>query len=632
MNETPFGGSFAGDVPMMIARLLVAMSALIAGSSLAFADEPKTPPARSLEELDRRLGKALTDAHIPGASVAIIQDDKVVFSKGYGLADVAAKTAVTPDTVFRAGSISKSIVGIAVMMLVEEGKLDLNAKLADLAPEIHFDNPWEATDPVRVVNLLEHTTGFNDISFHHYMIAGDVPLSQAVQLYGPYRSRWKPGTFAQYSNAPPVIAGYLVEKASGMRWADFTRTRIFEPLGMTSAHWTLAPEIADRMSKSYSGPNATIEEPYVDIVGKPAGSLDITPSDLAKLALFLINRGSVNGKQLLKPESVARIETTTSTLGSQHGLTAGYGLGNYAMPGEKAVFRGHNGGIDGFGATYFYNAEHKAGAVLMVNSAQGGADTLQEAIMGYLERDWPPAVVAELKPRAAEIEGLAGYYQTLTPRQAVLAPLEHIFSWTPVEVKNGAIWINGTQRRAVGPLLFQKQELAVPNVVFVETQDGPRLITMLGADRRVPMYEVAAKALGAILYVALLAFSLIYALVWIVGLLRGRLGGRGGVLVRLLPTLALVAPALLLGILFTALSDNSSGSITTLGTPSVTAQSIMYLSYAIPVLAVLSGLVTLAAGGAPRWVRGFAFLSTAVTLAIVAFLWPYGWIGLQTWA
>src|SRR6185503_13100016 len=336
-------------------------------------------------------------------SVTIIEDGKVVFSKGYGVADVAAKTAVNTDTVFRAGSISKSIVGIAVMMLVEEGKLDLNAKLADLAPDIRFDNPWEATDPVRLVHMLEHTTGFNDIGFHHYPLAGDVPLAQAVQMYGPYRSRWKPGTYAQYSNAPPVIVGYLVEKASGMRWADFTRTRIFEPLGMTSAHWTLTPDIARRMSKSYSGANASNEEPYVDIVGKPAGSLDVTPSDLAKLALFLINRGNVNGMQLLKPESVARIETTTTTIASQHGLTTGYGLGNFGRAGEKAVFRGHDGGIDGFVSSYIYNAEHKAGAVMMVNSGQDGVEQAMNAVMAYLERDWPKPAVAEVKPSAAEL-------------------------------------------------------------------------------------------------------------------------------------------------------------------------------------------------------------------------------------
>src|SRR6185503_20059012 len=185
MSNTPFGVSLAGDVQMMIARLLVAMSVLIAGSGVAFADDPKPLPPKSVDELDQRIAKAISDSHVPGGSVAIVEGGKVVFSKAYGVSDTKTKTPVTPATLFRAGSISKSIVGIAVMMIVEEGKLDLNAKLADLAPDIRFDNPWEATDPVRIVHLLEHTTGFNDISFHHYALQGDLPLSQAVQLYGP---------------------------------------------------------------------------------------------------------------------------------------------------------------------------------------------------------------------------------------------------------------------------------------------------------------------------------------------------------------------------------------------------------------------------------------------------------------
>ena len=172
MSDTPFGGSLAGDVQMIV-RFWIAMSALIAACGVVYADEPKTPPAKSLEELDQRLGKIFVDAQVPGASVAVVENGKVVMTKAYGLADVAARTPATPDTVFRAGSISKSMVGVAVMMLVEEGKLDLNAKLSDLAPEIHFANPWEATDPVRLVHLLEHTTGFNDIGFRHYPLQGE---------------------------------------------------------------------------------------------------------------------------------------------------------------------------------------------------------------------------------------------------------------------------------------------------------------------------------------------------------------------------------------------------------------------------------------------------------------------------
>ena len=288
-------------------------SLLLTMSLVAWAvqaeDAPKPAPAASLAELDQRLAEVFRTENVPGATVAIVENDAVVFTKAYGLADVARQAPATPDTVFRAGSISKSIVGIAVMMLVEEGKLDLDAKLAELAPEIRFRNAWEASDPVRVAHLMEHTTGFDDLRFSQYLIDGaGMSLREAIEVYGPYESRWRPGTWVAYCNTGPVIAGYLVEKASGLSWAEFTRTRIFEPLGMESAHWDRAPSIIDRLARSYQTDGVT-PEPYVDIPGKPAGALNVTAGDLAKLARLFIGRGTVDGVTLLRPESVARIET-----------------------------------------------------------------------------------------------------------------------------------------------------------------------------------------------------------------------------------------------------------------------------------------------------------------------------------
>ena len=257
---------------MQVRALFICILALIFSGAAALAADEKKPVAQSVIELDRMLAEKFSELNIPGASVAVLENNQVVLAKGYGFADVAKKSPVTAETLFRAGSISKSFVGVAVMMLVEEGKLDLNAKLSDLAPEIKFTNIWEGTDPVRLAHLMEHTTGFDDIRFSQYLLDGkNMPLRKAIELYGPYQSRWKPGTYVSYSNAPPVIAGYIVEKASGLSWAEFTRQRIFEPLGMASAHWDPAPQIVGRLSKSYK-PDGVTEEPYFDIPGKPAGS------------------------------------------------------------------------------------------------------------------------------------------------------------------------------------------------------------------------------------------------------------------------------------------------------------------------------------------------------------------------
>src|ERR1700733_5279904 len=143
-------------------RFLGLFAATLFIASPALGGDAK-PPA-SIQQLDRQLGDAFRQGKIPGASGAIVENGKITLAKGYGYADVAKRIPATADTPFRAGSISKSFTSIAIMTLVEQHKLSLDDKLTDFAPEVHFVNPWEATNPVRLANLLEHTTGWPDIS------------------------------------------------------------------------------------------------------------------------------------------------------------------------------------------------------------------------------------------------------------------------------------------------------------------------------------------------------------------------------------------------------------------------------------------------------------------------------------
>jgi len=595
------------------------------------ADEKPVPP-KTLDELDRRVGETFAKLKIPGASIAVIENNQVVLTKAYGFADVGARKQATPETVFRAGSISKNFVGVAVMMLVEEGKLDLNAKLSDLAPEIKFVNPWEATDPVRLSHLMEHTTGFDDIRFSQYLLDGkDMPLKQAIDLYGPYVSRWKPGTYPAYSNAPPVIAAYIVEKASGQSWADFTRTRIFEPLGMASAHWVRTPGIEARLSKSYRNDGVT-EEPYVDIPGKPAGSLNVTPGDLAKFALMMIGRGTYNGKTLLKPESVDRIETPQSTLAVRSGLKLGYGLGNLALPREKGVFHGHDGGIDGFLSTYLYEPAKGSGLVAMVNIPKGEALQVMELIVSYLERDWPKPAPTPVPQDAQALAKLAGIYKQAAPRIQMLAPLEEFLGTQNVRVENGKLLIEGVERIPVGPLVFQRTDRAGPTAVFVPTASGADMLTATGARHQVSQVEIVAKGAFVVLYALSLAVSLLYFIVWFVSLFLGRLAERGGLLVRAIPLLTILALPAFLMTLLTALGDESWESLITLGTPSAMAMTIYGLSLSVPILGAFSLFEGLAARyETPILPRTLALLNGALALIAATYLWQFGWVGLKTW-
>ena len=595
----------------------------------AQAAEPEKPkPAASLEELDKRLAAEFAKGKVPGASVTIVEGGQIVLSKGYGFADLKTKKPVTPETVFRAGSISKSFTGIAVMMLVEEGKLNLDAKLADLMPELKYDNPWEKTDPVRLVHLLEHTTGFDDITFRHYLLEGkDVPLSDAVDKYGPYKSRWKPGTMTSYCNAGPVIAGRIIEKVSGQKFQDFIASRLTGPLGMESAYWTREPQISDRLSKSYSDGGAK-EEPFVEILARPSGSLNVTSKDLAKLPLLMLGRGTLDGRTYLSTASVERIERPESNDGARAGLKYGYGLGNMIYAGRKGLFFGHDGGIDGFVSKYEYAPGQGAGFVVMANLGASEAFAAGDEIRSYLERNFPEPKTVAVPLAPAELERLTGFYQSITPRQQKLAVLESIFGWQTARAKGGELEFNDTKRTHVGNNIFQKIDKAAPNIVFAPKGDDVLMFTAVGADRKVPLPELVGKAALAAVYALALVVSALYMLIWIPSAFFGRLGERGGVTIRLLPWLAMLSTVSLAGLFIYLVSAND---LELVGKPSSLGWALYGLSIAVPVLGGLSLVRSAMGSGANVIVRGFAWLNSLAVLGFAGYLYAYGWIGMKLW-
>ena len=170
-------------------------------------------------------------------SVAIVRRDGQDWVAGLGKADVADDRAATAETRFRIGSTSKGFVSLAVLMLVEQGKLSLEDSVHKLAPEVWFENRWEASDPVRIVHLLEHTTGWDDLHLREYAKdSTTMSLLEAFDYDHHSRiSRWPPGTRMAYCNSGPSVAAYIVEKVTGKRFEDYVRENLFVPIGMQTA-------------------------------------------------------------------------------------------------------------------------------------------------------------------------------------------------------------------------------------------------------------------------------------------------------------------------------------------------------------------------------------------------------------
>ena len=300
----------------------------------------------TLPELKDSIKKILDDEHIPGLMVALVTKDSIIWAGGIGLANIESKTKVNENTLFRIGSITKSFTALAILKLIEQGKFALDSKLADLAPEIPFTNKWEKESPVRIINLLEHTAGFDDMHFAAFLDKDKKrksTLNQALAHVNALHSRWRPGTRMAYSNPGYAILGYIIEKYSGVKYEEFIDQTIFRPLKMTHSNFEYYTKEPYAMGYSFSDGSYHQALP-VKPNGNSAGGLSSCAKDLANFVRFYLNDGRFNNIQILSKESVSEMEHTHSTLAAQHGLKAGYGLANSTkMIGDgkvKEIFRG----------------------------------------------------------------------------------------------------------------------------------------------------------------------------------------------------------------------------------------------------------------------------------------------------
>src|SRR5271157_6018632 len=309
------------SVPLLVGCLLVS-------TCFAQARKDDTPkPAQSIAELRQQLEKILADTHTPGLSVAIVRRDGPEWVAGLGKSNVAANQAATGETLFRIGSTSKGFVSLSILKLVNEGKLSLQDPVRKLVPEAWFENRWEATDPVRVVDLLEHTTGWDDMHLREYSKdAPNIGLREALDYDHHSRiSRWRPGTRMAYCNSGPAVAAFIVEKIAGQRFEDYVTQNFFGPIGMKTATYFQQPSA---LLTTLYHPDGKTPYPYWNILYRPAGSINASAKDMAAYVRFYLNRGTVDGVPVMPASSIDRMEVPTRTWAAKEGLKTGYGMSN----------------------------------------------------------------------------------------------------------------------------------------------------------------------------------------------------------------------------------------------------------------------------------------------------------------
>ena len=219
---------FPGEGSFMFKNHWLASVALIVTGLLhASAARAHT---NDFETLLGDIGAKQAESAATGVGLALWKDGRTVHVGGVGTRDRSFSHPVDAHTHFRIGSISKMLVAIAVMQQVEAGRLRLQQAVSELAPELPIDNSWDATDPVRLVHLLEHSAGFDDMHFSHFHAhPEDQTLKDVLRRLQPeLHVRWRPGSRFAYNNPGYGVAAYLVEKSSGMDYRDYVTERILQ--------------------------------------------------------------------------------------------------------------------------------------------------------------------------------------------------------------------------------------------------------------------------------------------------------------------------------------------------------------------------------------------------------------------
>ena len=478
----------------------------------------------------------MTSEQVPGAIAAVVSGEEVVL-RGYGVADLDDRTPVTPDNVrFEIGSITKLFTWVAVMMLVEEGRLDLRADVSGYLPSLKVPG----SEPLTLAHLMSHRAGFAESYAIFDRDIAALPRAQALAAAAPEQV-FARGEVTSYSNWGAALAGHIVEEVSGQPWEDFVQERILDPLGMDET--TLAERLRQPdqppLARSYRIQGGIAHPAFRIDIGAfgPAGGTASTAADMARFLQFLMGDGTLDGARLLQTETMAQMRTR---LFDDRPHAADMAHGFQARPRFGTMLYGHGGGVNEFISNLVFIPEIGAGVFISQNGGTGASLPFlaPNMILAALaaEAGLEAHAVQPVPDAAARAADAAGRY--LTNRRMFSGPAQLLVALSPLNVTalaDGALLMPTatipmpSRFDPIAPDLWQNAQGDRVTVIRDAQGQVARLADGTGAHTHErlrgladPVWLSAGFALAA-----LLATTTFLGLLWRHGL-RG--GSRGGTL------------------------------------------------------------------------------------------------------
>jgi CubicO group peptidase (beta-lactamase class C family)/acetolactate synthase regulatory subunit len=366
---------------------------------------------------------SMAQSKVTGLSIALIDDQRVVWSQGFGYANLEHKALATPDTLYRVASISKLFTGTAAMQLAERGLLDIDQPVSKVLPDF-APLAAPAHGAITPRQLMTHHSGLPRDKIQGFQSAAPAPFSDVVSYLNSTPTAYPPGNIFAYSNLGVTLLGSVVQKLSGTPFAQHMQQSVLAPLGMTDSSFDSSPPPAAQMSLGYKNGVVEKEWPLRDL---PAAGLNSSAKDLAKFISMVFAGGRSGENQVLKPETVAEMmRPQNSAVPLDLNFQVGLGwmlstLGKSTLQNAGPVAH-HAGGIGSFHSQMYLLPQHKLGVVVLANSASAGEvvdHVATEALSLALEaktgiQQPQPAQVAwaDTPTPAATLQAAVGDYAT----------------------------------------------------------------------------------------------------------------------------------------------------------------------------------------------------------------------------
>ena len=612
-------------------RLILIILALISG----FHNLSAQTRIKTIAQLQDTIPKIMANQHQSSLMLAVVTKDSVLSSNGFGFANIETKQKANSQTLFPMASITKTFTALAIVKLARQGKLSLNDNLSKIAPEIIFTNKWEKTNPVKIIHLLEHTSGFDDLRFNTFW-NNDLNITelQAIEkCKNSMHCRWRPGEREAYCNVDYNILGYIIEKLSGLKYDVFLKNEILLPIGMTNTNFITPTSLNSAYAYPYDwNGNKFNKLPLLQAYGKGAGAMYSCADDMAKFVQFMLNNGATDSLSSLS-KIVEKMEIPESTPAAQLGLKTGYAKGitvdylNYKFP-----FYLHGGTSIGFFSKYAYNRDLKVGFIVCGSNPNEIADILLHFFTDSLPTPQP---IPTISVSSEVLKSYEGYYQLKSPRFELLDKyLEELLHGYHIELRGDSLYAYGFKRpdQAILPVtstIFKKPNETLASFLFTTNQEGNKVLYDWGAYYEKTSYTkillIRILVLGSLICGVLLLLSSIF---WLFKAIFKKLSWKE-YFTRSLSALGVLSFIMAFGML-----AYMGTNVPLMGTVNFFTLTFFIGTILFSVLCIAGFIMILKRYRhiTNKWTKWYLLVTTTWLLALVFFFFHYDWIGLRMWS